>query len=118
MMLAVLASALDVVPRAAELEPAHVRQLFGVGGGIRVIQKVLAADVLLMSGAYDARSRETCMRILGSHELPPRVLFDAEREISASLSENLLKARSLDFEDGSRTRRSIAEVPSTTVEYG
>jgi Protein of unknown function (DUF726) len=96
-----LASAVDVVPRAAALATAHAKQLFEVGGGIRVIQKVLAADVL-MSGTYDARSRETCMRILGSLELPPRVLFDAEREISTSLSQKLLKTRSLDFEDGSR----------------
>jgi hypothetical protein len=116
-----LASVPDVTSRAAALATAHANQLFEVGGGSRVIRKVLAADVL-MTGAYDARSRETCLRVLGSLDLPPRVLFDIEREISASLSEEMTKARiaetdsNMRKEDGARrTRTRWLKIGGATV---
>jgi hypothetical protein len=55
------------------------------GGGSRLIRQALAAEVL-MTGSYDARSGETCMRVLGSLELPPKARFRILTEICCHIS--------------------------------
>jgi hypothetical protein len=68
-----LSKTMHVLSHPRQMSPSDSSRvkLFEDGGGSRLIRQALAAEVL-MTGAYEARSRETCMRVLGSLQLPPK----------------------------------------------
>lgn len=97
----------DLARRAALLAEWHGQRLFEVGGGIVLMQRILSGE-LGLAGAYDSRVREACMRALGALRLPPRVLYDAEREVASKVLETLSKANakeSTKSEDDELARR-------------
>lgn len=78
-----VADAKNPVVAALEVADSYLSAAeFSVGQAVPVVASVLHADVFHVA-AYDARSREALMRFVGALDLPPRILFDAEKQLVA-----------------------------------
>jgi Protein of unknown function (DUF726) len=94
----VMSSTANSTSRAAEAANRHAESLFGVGLGTQLLHCVLAADIV--SGVYDARTREACMRMLSAMRLPPRVLYDVEMALREELADEISGAQEGEEEAG------------------
>lgn len=84
-----LSSSPDPCVRAADAANAHAATLFGVGAGTKLMRCVLGADIT--AAGYDARTRESCLRMLACMRLQPRVLYEVEGELGARLAGALVR---------------------------